>query len=363
MGVYPEVSLEEARDKREDARKLLSKNIDPSAQRKKEKSQKLEDSANTFESVATDWFNTRKNDWCRIHQASVLRMLQKLYPYIGDKPIKEIVPDDLLEGLLEIQSKDQHLTAKRTLQYANRVYKFAIRRQILKYNIADVLHEDLAKVVITHHPALTKPDEVGQLLLDIESYKDKGGIEVYQATRLLPFTLVRPDELCQAQWFEINWREKQWAINVQKTKMGKQEKNKNSHQGRDDHIVPLSRPALQILGEMYKLTFKGEDSYIFPSRLNSRKPIARSSMNKVLVTLGYQGRHCSHGWRATARTLLDEQLGFRIDCIEHQLAHKVRDPLGRAYNRTKHLPYRHAMVEKYADYLNKLKAEAAASRE
>ena len=363
MGGYPEVSLEEARVKREDARKLLSQDIDPSAERKKEKLQRIKDSENTFETVATAWFDGRKDDWSEAHQANTLRALQKLYPHIGHKPFKELTSEDLLKALLDIESKGQYATAKKALQHINKVYKFACRRGIVKYSIADGLHEDLKAPRTEHNPALTKPEEVGQLMLDIESYKDIGGIEVYQAMRLLPLTFVRPSELCQAQWFEINWKEKQWTISAEKMKMGKKEKNQNLRDERHDHIIPLSRHALQILSEMRELTFKGRDSYIFPSRGNSGTPLTRGSLNKALAKLGYKNQHCSHGWRVTARTLLDEQLGFRIDWIEHQLAHKVKDPLGRAYNRTKHLKERRVMMEEYANYLNKLKEDAAASRE
>lgn len=358
LGLYPDVSLEKARQKREEARKLRNEGIDPSQQRKIEKLQNAENNRNTFEAIATSWYDSRKNDWSENYQVNALRMLKKVYPYIGNKPIRDIIPNDLLKGILEIESKGHVATAKKTLQYVNRVYKFAIRRGYLQFNIADVLHEDLTASKTKHRPAMIEPEEVGQLMLDIDSCKDRAAIQIYQSLRLLAFTFVRPCEARNAQWFEINWEEKQWKINAQKTKMGKKEEN------RDDHIVPLSRQALEILHEMYDTFSKGVDfkgdEYIFPSTIDFTKPLSKSTMNGILHNLGYKGQHCTHGFRAMARTLLDERLGFRIDWIEHQLAHKVKDALGRAYNRTKHLSERREMMQAYADYLDKLKAEAEA---
>ena len=364
MGLYPEVSLEEAREKREDARKLLSKDIDPSQVRQKIKQQKVEDNKNTFESVVTDFLNSKKNDWSESHHVSILRILKKFYPYIGDKPIKKIISTDILKGLSEIESEGKFPTAKKALQYTKRVLNFAIRRGLLKYNVADSLHEDLTTSRTKHYPALIEPEEVGKLMLDIDSYK-RGRIQVYLALRFLALTFVRSCEVRHAQWFEINWKKKQWTINVEKTKMGKKEKKQNSKDKRDDHIVPLSRQALEILHEMHDtfskgVAFKG-DEYIFPGTRNSRKPISISIMNKVLKRLGYKNRHCTHGFRVTARTLLDEERDFRIDWIEHQLAHRVIDANGRAYNRTTHLKGRRGMMQDYADYLDKLKAEAEAT--
>ena len=230
--------------------------------------------------------------------------------------------------------------------------------------MADVLDEDFTTPKTKHQPALKEPEEVGQMMLDIDSYKNKGETQAYQALRFLALTFVRTGEVCHAQWFEINWEKKQWTINVEKMKMGKKEKNQNLQDERDDHIVPLSRQAMTILHQMYDefsegIDFKG-DEYIFPSTRKLGKSISKNTMNKILHRLGYKGRHCTHGFRATARTLLDEQLGFRIDWIEHQLAHRVKDANGRAYNRTTHLEGRREMMQDYADYLDRLKAEATA---
>ena len=365
MGLYPDVSLDEAREKREEARKLLAKGIDPSQERQRLKAQKGVDNENTFEAVARRWFDGKKNDWGEKHQAGVMHFLGKLYPYIGDKPMREINSEDILEGLLEIQSKGQHVTAKKTLRYAKKVFKFAKRRHFVRVNEAEDLDEDLTTPRTRNQPALIEQEEVGRLMLDIDSYKDTGEIQVYQALRFLALTFVRTGEVRHAQWFEINWEKKQWKIQVEKTKMGKKEKGKNVQDKRDDHIVPLSNQAMEILHEMHDTFSKGVDfkgnEYIFPGTRNSRKPLSDNTMNAALYRLGYKEKHCTHGFRATARTLLDEQLGFRVDWIEHQLAHRVIDANGRAYNRTTHLEGRRGMMQDYADYLDKLKAGAEAT--
>ncbi|MCY4039491.1 MAG: integrase arm-type DNA-binding domain-containing protein [Hyphomicrobiales bacterium] len=348
FGRYPEVSLEKAREKREEARKLLAGGIDPSEQRKEEKLQKIESHRNTFEVVAEQWFNTRKAEWTEKYQKNISDTLRKyLYPYIGERPIRQITPNELLEALRKTESKGHHATVKKTLQFASRIFKFGIRMRLVEYDITPSLQEDLITLPAKHRPAIIKPDELGKLLLAIDTYKDRGELQVSHALCLLPFVFTRPKELVRGEWKEINWEKSRWDIPGEKMKK------------REDHVVPLSRQSLKILQDVHEHT--GKYRYIFPSNKDPKRPMADGTISRPLVKLGYKGKHCPHGFRATARTLLDEEFGFSLDWIEQQLAHTVRDPLGRAYNRATHLENRREMMQKWADYLDGLKAKAEAA--
>ena len=346
LGRYPRVSLKEARKLRDHQQELHENGIDPSEQRKVDKERKKENIRNTFESVADAWLNTRKNEWTEQYHKQISSIIRRnLHTYIGEKPVRKITPDDLLEALRKTESKGHHATVKIARQCASKIFRFAIRKGIADTDIADILREDIATPKTKHHPAIVEPKEVGDFMLQIDGYRDRGTPQVAQALRLLALTFVRSTELIQAKWQEIYWEENLWKIEAKKMKMN------------EDHIVPLSRQAMEILRDMRKLSNYG---YIFSCTKNPQKPIGGRSMNYALLALGYEGEMTPHGFRAMARTLLDEQLGFRIDWIEQQLAHTVKDPLGRAYNRTKHLKERREMMQKYADYLDDLKAEASA---
>ena len=344
LGKYPIVSLKEARKLRDRQQELHAGGVDPSDQRKLEKRRKVENLRNTFESIGDAWLEAKENEVTDRYHGKVSSIIRKnLYPYIGEKPIEQITPNELLEALRKTEAKGHHATVKIARQCASKIFRFAIRKGLANTDIADVLREEIKTPKTKHHPAIVEPSEVGQLMLQIDNYKGKP--QIAQALRLLPLTFVRPSELICAEWREIYWEEHLWKIEAEKMKM------------EEDHIVPLSRQAMEILRDMRKLS---NYDYIFPSTRNPQKPIADSSLNYALQSLGYKGKMTPHGFRATARTLLDEQLGFRIDWIEQQLAHAVKDPLGRAYNRTKHLKDRREMMQKYADYLNDLKAKATA---
>ena len=346
FGLYPDISLSEAREKREATRKMVAGGTDPSYQRKVNKLQKTEDRENTFKVVAEEWLSSHKNNWTENYQKSVNHKLQNcLYPYIGGEPIRQISSHDLLEALRRTESKGFHATTKRSLQLAGRIFKFAVRMKLTEYDITSGMREDLVTSPTEHRSAITEPADVGKLLLAIDAYKEKGGSLASLALSLLPLVFTRPKELITGEWKEINFEKSLWYIPAKKMKM------------RQDHIVPLSRQALKILHEIREQAVTSP--YILPNSLDSERPMSDSTITQLLRNFGYKGKHCPHGFRATARTLLDEQLGFRVDWIEHQLAHTVKDPLGRAYNRTKFLKERQEMMQEYAEYLDKLKAKAA----
>lgn len=349
LGMYPAVKLRYAREQRDDARELLAKGIDPSEQRqqvKMNKSNGLEGNQDTFEAVASNWFNTRKSEWSEGHQERVLRMLEKnLYPWIGEIPIKQITVPTLLEALRYTEKQGKHETVMKTKQVAGQVFRYGIETGQAEFDITANLRNALTSPQTKHMAAIIEPKEVGRLMLAIHNYGGRAP-QVYYALRFAPLTFVRPKELRHAEWSEIDWEESLWKIDAQKMKM------------REDHIVPLSRQAMKILETMRRFTGKGR--YIFPNARSPNRPMSEVAILAALRAIGYTKEQMTgHGFRAMARTLLDEQLGFRIDVIEQQLGHAVKDPLGRAYNRTKHLPERSGMMQTYSNYLDDLKAEAA----
>ncbi|MCY4054093.1 MAG: integrase arm-type DNA-binding domain-containing protein [Hyphomicrobiales bacterium] len=345
--LYPEVSLKDARRQREEARELLIKGIDPNEQRKIDKFQKAESDQNTFEIVSKAWFNSQKNKWTKGYQVKVVRMLErKLHPWIGNLPIRKITPPILLKVLRKTESEGKFTTAHTMKQIAGQVFRFAVATGQAERDITFDLRGALTTAQKKHMAAIIDPKEVGRLMLAIDGYE--GSPEVCCALRLAPHVFARPGELRKAEWSEIDFDKSLWCIDAEKMKM------------RNDHIVPLSRQSLAILREIRLIT--GNYRYVFPSARSTTRPMSENAVLVALRTMGYtKDKMTGHGFRAMARTLIDEELGYRPDWIEQQLAHVVKDPLGRAYNRTKHLKERVKMMQKWSNYLDDLKAKAAAN--
>ena len=347
FGIYPDVTLKHAREQMEQAREMLARGIDPSQQRRIAKLQTAGSDQNTFEAVAAEWHNTRKAKWSKIHQTKVLRMLERnLYPSIGKIPIDKITAPILLKALRKIEAEGKYETAMRAKQTAGQVFRYGVLTRQIGSDVTPYLKGELITMRTKHMPAIVEPKEVGKLMLAIEEYK--GSLEVCSALRLAPLVFVRPGELRHAEWSEIDLDAATWIIKGDKMKM------------KNDHEVPLSRQAVKILRDIKKLT--GNYRYVFPSARSPERPMSNNALRIALRTMGYtKDQIVPHGFRATARTLIDEQLGFNVDWIEHQLAHAVKDANGKAYNRTTHIEGRRKMVQAYANYLDKLKAEAAAN--
>lgn len=350
FGVYPDVKLKYAREQRDEARELLTRGVDPSARRKQVKineSQELKSDQSTFETLAKAWFNSRKVNWSEAYQVKVLYILEKkLYPWIGKTPIVHVTAPKLLEALRRTEEQGKYETAMKAKQIAGEIFRFGVATGQVERDITPDLRGALTSPKTKHRAAITEPKEVGKLMLAIDAYK--GSLEVCSALRLAPLTFVRPGELRNAEWTEIDFEEKVWKIDAAKMKMSY------------DHIVPLSRQSLKILYDIRNTT--GKHRYVFPSPRSQERPMSENAILVALRTMGYTKEQMSgHGFRALARTLLDEQLGFRIDWIEQQLAHAVKDPLGRAYNRSTHLEGRCEMMQKWADYLDALKTKANAN--
>ena len=345
IGAYPDVSLKSAREKLAKARKLLfDDSIDPSQHKKDKKLSRAEAAQNSFRAIAEEWIKKQANGWSEIHTSKVQRMLNKdMLPWLGTRPISEITPRELVSVLRKLEDRGALESAKRTKQVAGQVFRYGVAIGVCERDPSQDLKDALATPVKTHRAAVTEPKEVGRLLLALDGYE--GSPTVQSALKLAPLTFVRPGELRHAEWSEIDWEAAEWKIPGHKMK------------ARVDHIVPLSKQALDALKEIHPLT--GHRQYIFPSGRSPKRPMSNNAVLAAMRRMAIPKEQMSgHGFRAMARTILDEVLGYRVDWIEHQLAHAVRDVHGRAYNRTAHLDGRKEMMQRWADYLDQLKAEA-----
>ena len=341
LGVYPDVSLKEARERREQARKLLANEIDPSEHRKSSKASLTESAANTFEVIAREWYAKKAPGWAENHANRILRRLERdIFPWIGGKAIVEITAPKLLEVIHLIEQRGAVETAHRALSNCGQIFRYAIATGRAERDPSGDLRGALTPAKGKHFAAIIEPSKVAEVLRALDTYN--GTLPVRCALRLAPLVFVRPGELRHAEWADIDLDAMEWRYIVSKTNI--------------QHIVPLSRQAVQILRELYPLTGRGK--YVFPSARTPKgnKPMSDNAILAAMRRMGIGKDEMSgHGFRAMARTILDEVLGFRPDYIEHQLAHAVRDPNGRAYNRTAFLPERHDMMQKWADYLDRLK--------
>ena len=343
FGSHPSVSLLDARQRRDDARKLLANGIDPGAVRKAQKQAETE-STETFEVIAREWHTKFAHTWAPGHATKILNaLIRDAFPWIGSRPIKELKAPELLTVLRRIESRGTLETTHRVRGILGQVFRYAVATGRAERDPAHDLIGAIPHPKESHFTAITDPKEIGPLLRAIDGYT--GSFVVKCALKLAPLFFVRPGELRHAEWLEINFEEAVWMIpgNKMKTKQ--------------DHIVPLCRQAIEILNELKPFT--GASRYVFPSGRTFARAMSENAILAALRRMGYDKEMMTpHGFRAMARTILDEVLRVRPDYIEQQLAHAVRDPLGRAYNRTTHLEERRKMMQDWADYLDGLKAGA-----
>lgn len=343
LGTYPEISLSQAREKRDEARKLVATMIDPGENRKAIKEARALNATNSFEVIAREWGAKKVETWSEKNNRSKRMLERNIFPWLGERPITDILPKDILTCLRRIEERGTIETAHRTLQICGQVFRYAVATGRIERDITHDLKGALPPAKGEHFAAITEPNEVAELLRAIDSYQ--GSLPAMCALKLAPLFFVRPGELRSMQWPDVNLETAEWRYLVTKTKV--------------QHIVPLARQAVAILEELQPLT--GHGLYVFPSERTPSgiRCMSENTINAALKRLGYgKDKMTGHGFRAMARTILDEVLGVRPDFIEHQLAHAVRDPNGRAYNRTAHLPERHKMMQKWADYLDALKSGA-----
>jgi len=342
LGTYPEVGLADARARHADARKLLAAGVDPGEHRKAEKAAGAERAANSFEVVAREWL--AKRDWVEGYSVKVAAWLEKdVFPWIGGRPIAGLTAPDFLSVVRRVEQRGAIESAHRILQNCGQVMRYAIATGRAERNPVADLKGALPPAPERHHAAITDVKAIGGLLRAMDAYT--GTFTVRCALQLAPLLFVRPGELRMAEWVEFDLDKAEWNIPAERMKM------------REPHLVPLSDKALAILRELEPLTGAGR-RYVFPSARSPKRPMSNNAINAALRRMGFdKDTMTAHGFRAMARTVLDETLGFRPDYIEHQLAHAVRDPNGRAYNRTAHLAERKKMMAAWADYLDTLRRE------
>ncbi|MGO8756194.1 MAG: tyrosine-type recombinase/integrase [Gallionellaceae bacterium] len=345
LGVYPDVSLKDARQRRDDARKLLANGIDPGENRKVQKAAKSERSAHSFEVVAREWFAKFKHGWAASHSDKIIKRFENdVFPWIGGRPINEITAQELLQCLQRIEGRGALDTAHRAQQNCGQVFRYAVQTGRSVRDPSGDLRGALAPAKREHYASITEPKAVAELLRAIEGFR--GTFIVQCALKLAPLLFVRPGELRKAEWSEIDLDKSEWNIPAERMKM------------RVLHLVPLSRQAVKILRELHALT--GSGRYVFPGARTNGRAMSGAAINAALRRMGYNTKTeiTGHGFRAMARTILHQDIGITPEVIEHQLAHRVPDALGTAYNRTKFLPERRKMMQQWADYLDKLKAGA-----
>ncbi|MGO9443770.1 MAG: tyrosine-type recombinase/integrase [Thiobacillaceae bacterium] len=342
LGVYPEVGLKDARAKRDTARKMLADGVDPGEARKAQRLAKLDRAANSFESIAREWYQKQLHTWVSSHADDVLRRLESnLFPDLGRRPIAELEAPELLACISKIEKRGAYDLAHRVLQVSGQVFRFGIASGYCKRDLSADLRGALAPHKAKHQAAV-RPEELPTLLRAIDDYEATGDLQTRLALQLLALTFVRTGELIGAVWDEIDVAAGLWVIPAARMKM------------RTEHIVPLSTQSLGILEELKRL--RGSSRFVFPGR-NRDKPISNNTMLFALYRLGYKGKMTGHGFRSVASTILNEQ-GYNRDVIERQLAHCEANEVRGAYNRAEYLPARKTMMQQWADYLDKLKAGA-----
>ena len=345
FGAYPAVSLEQARKKRDEARSQKAAGRDPGEVRRQEKAELQAMSKNTFRAVAEGWRDlvaTKVTPQTMQKYDGVLK--RHLLPMLGDKHIKDIKPSDFLETMYKIEKYGIQATCKKACQICSQIMQYGIALGLIEIDPIPSIRPLLHSHKVVHRAAILDPLEFGKLLVKIDRYGEKKGYPVVRyALQIIPYIFVRTIELVTAKWENINFETCEWRYTVSKTNT--------------PHIVPFAPQVMKLFKELHHMTGNGE--FCFPNMRNNKIHISVVTMVSALRNMGYSSNEmCIHGFRATARTLLDEVLKERYDIIEHQLAHTVRDPNGRAYNRTQHLDERREMMARWADYLDSIKEKA-----
>lgn len=349
LGVYPDVTLKSAREKRDAARRQLAAGIDPGQARKAERLAQA--GAESFEAIAREWHGKFSPGWVASHGDRILRRLEKdVFPWLRGRPIAQVNAPELLALLRRIESRGALETAHRAMQNCGQVFRYAVATGRAERDPTGDLRGALPPPKEKHHASIIDPKRIGELLRAIDSYE--GFFATKCALRLAPLVFVRPGELRKSQWQEINLDNAEWRIPAERMKM------------REQHIVPLSRQAVEILRELEPLTNRGivakpnTPRFVFPSARSRERPMSENAVLAALRRMGYTKEEMTgHGFRSMASTLLHER-GWNHQVIERQLAHAERNAVSAAYNFAEHLPERRKMMQAWADYLDALKARA-----
>lgn len=337
LGVYPDVALADARDRRTQARKVLAAGNDPGEAKKEAKRLVTSKGANTFEVLAREWFEKRKHEWAPVFASTVLDRLERhILPKLGQRPIADVAASEVLAMLRVVEGKGALELARRLMQMTGQVFMYAIATGRAERNPVTDLRGALKTPVVKHRSYL-KEKELPEYLKKLEAYD--GHPQTKLALRFLLFTFVRTVELRAAQWTEIDWKKAEWRVPAERMKM------------KEEHIVPLSMQAIAVLREVEK--HSGNRQYVFPNQQNPYAFMSENTMLFALYRMGYHSRMTGHGFRSTASTVLNEH-GFRADVIERQLAHNERNAVRAAYNHAQYLPERRQMMQWWADYLDEV---------
>ena len=345
LGAYPDVSLADAREKRDEARKLLANGQDPSEVKKAQKASRLDRAANSFEVVARRWHAKGEAKWSESYSKKVIQLLERdLFPWIGAKPVADLEAPEFLTVARRLEARGIVDTAHRAMQLCGQIMRFAVQEGLATRNPVSDLRGALESVKTEHMASVTDPARVGEILRMFEGFR--GSYQVMQALKLAPLVFTRPGELRQAKWKDIDLDAALWSIPAEAMKM------------REPHLVPLSSQAVEILRDMHP--FSSHLEYVFPGGRDPKRPMSDAAINAAIRRLGIDTRNelTGHGFRAMARTILHEQLNYPPEVIEVQLAHKAPGPLGAAYARAKFLKQRKEMMQKWSDYLDKIKKGA-----
>ncbi len=339
LGVWPDVALKRARERRDEARRLLAEGIDPSAFKQVQKAAREARATNNFEAVANEWFEKHARGWAPTHSSNVIgRLKRDVFPFLGARPIADITAPELLAVLQRVERRAAVETARRIRQVCGQVFRYAVATGRAARDVSADLRGALPPARVQHHASITEPKAVSSLLRAIAGYD--GSIVTRCALRIAPLVFVRPGELRRAEWSEVSLEAAEWRIPAARMK------------AREPHIVPLSRQAIAVLSELRPIT--GHGKYLFPSARSPRRPMSENTVNAALRRLGYaKDEMTGHGFRGMASTLLHEQ-GWSPDVIERQLAHAERNKVRAAYNHANHLAERRRMMQLWADYLDVL---------
>ncbi len=353
LGSYPAVGLMAARKARDAAKVLKDSGQDPVSARQVERNPPppVPDGGDSFRLVALEWYRIKSGQWSDVHAERMHRQFERdLFPWIGDRGIASITRVELLACLRKIEERGAIETADRALMLCGQVWRYAMATGRTDKDVTIGIKDALTPYRGKHFAAITEPADLGTLLRAIQAYR--GGPIVRAALQLAPMLFQRPGELRGAAWEEMDLDGALWTIPAMRMK-----RNKEGKEHGEAHLVPLPRQAVEILRELHRYT--GHHALVFPGERSRGRPISENSVRTALISMGYTpDKQTWHGFRATARTMLAERLEFDPLVIEAQLAHGVRDANGRAYNRTTYLAQRTAMMQAWADYLDKLKAGA-----
>lgn len=351
LGSYPDIGLSDARRRRDEARRLLAEGKDPSLEKQREKARSRIEAANTFGAIADEYCLKRRRDgdraWATATATRSEYLLSQLAISIGRVPVAEIGPADILAAVRKIEDKGNLESARRTLQLASSVFRYAVATVRLSSDPTRDLRGALLTPKVTHYGAITDPRKAGELLLAIDGYDGHAVTKI--ALQVAPHVFVRPGELRQAQWGEIDLAAALWTIPAEKMKM------------RKPHHVPLSLQAVELFRTLQ--SYSGTSGYAFPSIRTRRRPMSDNTLNAALRRLGYSGDEMTaHGFRSMASTLLNEEGIWTPDAIERALAHGEADKVRAAYHRGAHWKERVKMAQWWSDHLDRLRKEAVAER-